>query len=86
MKTINQLFTASALALLVAGSASAAIYPDLERDVRSAAGANSNVLTSIEGDTVILRGFVANKSAYLAIEQAARDNGAEIVINGVQWE
>ena len=71
---------ASALILSVAGPASSALSAELERDIQSAAGLNSNVFVDIDGDTVTLTGSVKDKYALQAIEQVAGLDGAETVI------
>ena len=81
MKFISQTIAASVL--VFAGSASAMVSPDLAREVRSAAGANSNVRVCIEGDTVTLSGYAEDLYAVGLAESAARSAGAVKVINRI---
>jgi len=83
MKYITYTLAASTLLLALAAPASAAINPNIAIDVRAAAGANSQVNTVIEGDTVVLYGHVEDAYALNQIEQAAKANGAERIINSV---
>ena len=85
MKNFTKMITASALIFAIAAPATAAVSPNLNRDVQFAAGANSAVITTVQGDTVTLRGHVEDQLVFRAIEKAAKDNGAKTVINGVQW-
>ena len=85
MKTFTHFIASTALLVAIAAPASAAISPNLVRDVQFAAGVNSNVITTVNGDTVTLRGHVEDQAVVRAIERAARKNGAKSVVNGVQW-
>ena len=85
MKTFTHFIASTALLVAITAPASAAISPNLVRDVQFAAGVNSNVITTVNGDTVTLRGHVEDQAVVRAIERAARKNGAKSVVNGVQW-
>lgn len=85
MNTFTKIISASALVLAIAAPASAAVSKNLVRDIQWASGVNSNVIATVNGTTVTLRGHVEDQLTLRAIERAARKNGAEKVINGVQW-
>lgn len=82
-KGFSKIFAASVLMLTFASPAFAGVDLDVSQAVRSVAGANSNVRVDVEGNTVILTGYVADSRALLAIEQAAEQNGMDTVINNV---
>lgn len=84
MNTFTKFLTASALLVAFAAPASAAISSDLDQDIRSAVGNIGNVTYRVNGDTVILNGFVKDHATRNRIVQAAKDAGAERVINSVQ--
>ena len=85
MNTFTKIATTSALLFAIAAPASAAVSPNLLRNVIFASGANSNVSVSVQGDTVTLRGYVEDQLDFRNIERAARNSGAKKVINGVLW-
>ena len=61
------------------------ISPKISRDIQAAAGSNGHVNTVIVGDTVVMYGHVENAKRMEKIENVARANGAEKVINSVQF-
>ncbi len=75
--------TAEALVLTFSAPAMSTIASDLYEDVQSAAGHDSSVLVEVEGDTVILTGYVRDVDALQAIERSAEMNGANVVVNRV---
>ncbi len=84
MKTSIKTFAAAiALSALVAGPASAMVSQgDVTRDILSAVGSGSNVIVSVDGDTVTLQGYFADSSAKSKALQAAQNaEGIERVIN-----
>ena len=83
MKTLINSVAASALILAFAAPASAAVSADIAQDVRAAAGYASNVRVNVDGDTVILTGYVEDTFSLQAIESAAKREGATTVINNV---
>jgi len=84
MKLFAKTIATSALLLTVAAPGYAKVDPDLVENVRSAAGDNSNVSVVVLGDTVTMFGYVEDTDDLLAIERAAKDNGAGEVLNGVE--
>ena len=84
MNLLTKFSTTAALIFAITAPAQARISPDLVENVRSAAGANSNISVVVLGGTVTMFGYVEDFDDLQAIEQAAKDNGAEEVLNGVQ--
>ena len=83
MKTLTKTIAASALIFAIAGPASAAVSSDIGKDVNLAAGSGANVRVDVEGSTVTLNGYVEDTFALQQIETAAKENGADEVINNV---
>lgn len=83
MKKLTTIFATSALLLAMAGQASAAVDPTLERDVQWAAGGNSNISYEISGDTITLTGEVENYFVLDKIIKVAEANGARVIVNDV---
>jgi len=84
MNKLAKSIAAVALILAVANPVYARINPDIVDNVRSAAGANSNISVVVLGGTVTMFGYVESVAELLAIEKAAKDNGATEVLNGVE--
>ena len=80
MRLLPNAIAALALSIAIIAPTSAAVSQKIAADVQAAAGANGKVDVSIEGDTVILYGYVKDKNALKEIEQAARRNGAQTVL------
>lgn len=83
MKTFTKAIAATAVIFAMAAPASAAVSADIGNSIRAAAGTGSNVRVNVDGDTVILNGYVEDSYSRLAIERVAKDRGAENVINNV---
>lgn len=83
MRTFTNTLTAAALLLVVATSAFAAVDPSIGSNVRAAAGSNSSVQVEIDGNNVILYGYVENENSLRRIEEAAKRSGANRVTNSV---
>ncbi len=83
MKFITKTIATSALVLALTGTASAMVSPNLSQDVRSAAGANSNVQVLVDGDTVTLTGYVEDSYALSQAMRAADADGVDKVINNL---
>ena len=83
MKASTTLLAASALLLVIAGNAYAAINAALERDIQWASGGNTNITYVVDGDTVTLSGVVENEVILNNIIKAAEDNGAETIVGDV---
>ncbi len=84
MKTSIKTFAAAiALSALVAGPASAMISQgDLNRDILSVLGADSNVTVNVDQGTVTLQGYFGDASDQQRALQAAKNGvGVERVIN-----
>lgn len=80
---LSLILSVVALVMTVAAPASAAVDLRISEAVRSAAGHGSSVIVQVDGDTVILSGFVEDSDAVTAIEEAAESVGAETVVNNV---
>ena len=83
MKKFTNAIASAALLIAIANPATAAISSAIGRDIQAAAGTNSSVRIVVDGDTVILHGYVENEASFQNIERAARENGAARVINSV---
>ncbi len=81
MKLLTKSIAISTLILAIAGPASAMVSPNLAHDVRSAAGANSNVHVTIDGDTVTLTGYAEDSYAVAQAVSAAEGDGVAKVVN-----
>lgn len=84
MKLITKTIASTALIFAIAAPAYAKIDPNLVENVRSVAGANSNISVVVLGNSVTMFGYVESRDYLLAIERAAKDNGAYEVLNGVE--
>ena len=80
MRIIPNAIAVLTLTLAVIAPTSAEISQKITADVQAAAGANSNVKVSIDGNTAILHGYVKDQNSLEKIEQAARRNGAKTVL------
>lgn len=83
MKIIAYAIAASTFVLAMTVPASAEINPNIDDEIRAAAGADSRVRTLVEGETVLLFGHVNDAYTLNQISRTARANGAETVINSV---
>ncbi|MBX2882383.1 MAG: BON domain-containing protein [Granulosicoccus sp.] len=82
MKTSIKTIAAALVIFGMAGTASAmTLQQDVFSSVQSAAGANANVSVSVNGDVATLSGYVEDFGAKNAAVRAAKDAGAERVIN-----
>jgi len=84
MKTsIKSIAAAIALSAFVAGPAVAMVpHGELNRDIASALGGDSNVTATVNGDTVTLRGYFADAGdKNNAIRVAKNGVGIDRVIN-----
>lgn len=83
MKSLTKSIAAVALILAISAPAFAKIDPNIVENVRSAAGANSNISVVVLGGTVSMFGYVEGNEELQAIEKVAKNNGAVEVLNGV---
>ena len=83
MRTLANAIAAGALFLSVVTPIYAEITPTISRDIQAAAGANSSIRVKIDGDTVMLHGYVEDENSLRKMEQAAKRNGAVTVIMSV---
>ena len=83
MQTLTKAIASTALIFAIAAPASAAVSSNVAQSVQAAAGYASNVRVNVEGDTVILTGYVDDTYSLQAIESAAKRNGATNVVNNV---
>ena len=84
MNIFTTTIAATTIALAISTTSEAEINPYIDVEVRAAAGINSQVKTVVEGETVVLYGYVKNTYALNQIERTAKANGAKRVINSVQ--
>ncbi len=83
MKLITKTIAMSALLVAFAGPASAMVSSSLSHDVRSAAGANSNINVIVDGDKVTLTGYAEDLYAVAKAEAAAKNAGADLIVNNI---
>ncbi len=81
MKFITKTAAATALIVAFVAPASAMVSPNLAQDVRSAAGANSNVHVSVDGDIVTLTGYAEDSYAVAQAGAAAKADGVQVINN-----
>lgn len=82
MKTTNKTLATALVFFGMVGSAAAmTTQQDLFSDVQAAVGSESNVQVVLNGDVATLTGYVADGSDLQAAAHAAKEAGAEKVIN-----
>ncbi|MBX2839118.1 MAG: BON domain-containing protein [Gammaproteobacteria bacterium] len=82
MKTLTKSIAAAVVLVGMAGSASAmTLQQDIFSGVQSAVGSSANVSVSVNGDVATLSGYVEDLGAQNAAIRAAKDAGAERVID-----
>jgi len=77
MKTLTKTLAIVALSASFAAPAFSAV----EDDIRRRAGTNGNISIQVEGDTVVLNGYVADQYSRQLAEQTARKQGYEVQNN-----
>ena len=81
MKAPTKTFAASALIFAIAGPASAAVSDNIGQEVNQVAGSGSNVFVNVDGNTVILTGYVEGTFALQQTEQTAKQSDVTNVNN-----
>jgi len=77
MKTLTKTLAIVALSASFAAPAFSAVADDIRRR----AGSNANIQVQVNGDKVILNGYVADQYARQLVEQTARKQGYNVQNN-----